>query len=96
MSIERWQTGKTHTTPDDSVRLQPQYIEVPDTGTADSLVELNHNLNRIPRGIRIVNAILGSAATFAWYRLSTDGAWTDRRISFRSRVANARLLLEVF
>lgn len=96
MSIERWRTDKTHAVADDAVRLQPEYIAIDDTGTADDLIEIFHTLNRVPRGMRVVNLALGSAGDFSWYRLSTDPEWTNRRISFRCRVANAQVLLEVF
>jgi hypothetical protein len=96
MSVERWSTGIMHESPEDSVRLQPQYIEVEDTGAADSVTELLHNLNRVPRGVRVVNVVLNSSGNFSCYRLKTDDPWTERRINLRFRPANARVLLEVF
>lgn len=93
---ERWRTESLLETSDDSVRFQPQYIEISDTGAVDSLNSVLHQVKRIPRGVRIVNVILASGDECAWYRLTTDPDWTDRQISLRFRAANARVLLEVF
>lgn len=93
---ERWRTDALHETAEDSVRLQPQYIEISDTGSVDALNTVLHQLKRTPRGVRVVNVILDSGDECAWYRLATDPDWTDRQISLRFRAANARVLLEVF
>lgn len=78
----------------DTVRLQPQYIEVEDTGTAGDVIRVLHNLNRVPRGVRIVNIV--HTAAVGWYREAGDADWTKREITLRFDESNARVLLEVF
>lgn len=96
MSVEQFQTSRFLNDPNDPVRLQPQLIQIEDTGAADSVNTILHQLYRIPRGVRIVNCALASADECVWYRLVTDDPWTDSIITLRFRCANARVLLEVF
>lgn len=72
----------------------PAFFAVEDTGVADALYTLRHDLGRVPRGMRIINAVASDAP--GWYRLATDPDWTKTELSFRCTVASARLMLEVF
>ncbi len=76
--------------------IMPWCVEVEDTGVLDGLVEIKHQLDRVPVGVRIVNARLQEAATPAWYALESDPEWTKTSVFLRFTVAHARLLLEVF
>lgn len=96
MSIERWSQAPMTTTHADLLRVQPQFIEITDTGAAGNLNSLDHNLGRVPRGVRIVNSVLSSIQDNTAFRLDTDDAWTDRHIGVRFTADNARVLLEVF
>lgn len=94
--VEQFQETRFAESAEDLHRLQPQFIQIADTGAADSENVALHGLNRIPRGVRIVNCALGSADECVWYRLATDEPWTNRFLYLRFRCANARVLLEVF
>lgn len=101
--IERWHTQQSwHATPDpirdlrEQDRLQPIYVEIADTGAANALNTVRHGMGRIPRGVRIVNAVLGASGSLSFHRLDTDDAWTDQVLTLRFDAANARVLLEVF
>lgn len=85
--------------------LVPTLYEINDTGVADTLNTIRHGLNRIPRGVRIINVALPAAdapAAVGWYRKDnggrelTDDVWdiTDLRIRFSHD--NLRVLLEIF
>lgn len=94
--VEQFTTTRFAESVEELHRLQPQFIQVSDTGAVDSVNTILHSLNRIPRGCRIVNSALASGDECVWYRLATDDAWTDRLLTVRFRCANARVLLEVF
>jgi len=103
MSIERWDTQQAWHATNDPVRdlwemdrLQPLYVEIADTGAANGLNTVRHGMGRVPRGVRIVNAVLGASGDISWHRLTTDDAWTDQALTLRFSAANARVLLEVF
>jgi len=78
------------------VRLQPERIEISDSGSADSLVTITHGLGRVPLGFRVVDRELTSGGDATEYRLDTDSDWTTREMYLRFRPANSRVLLEVF
>ena len=79
----------------DDVRYRRrQRIEIDDTGAAGTVNTFSHSLGRVPVGIQIINAV--SSAAVAWYRPSTDAAWTATQMSARFDQNNARVLLEVF
>lgn len=100
---ERWDTGRlivpTHDTPFDVRRildmLNPVRVEIEDTGAADSVNTVRHNLGRIPNKIVIARQEVPSTTPVAWYRNSTDAEWTDIDLTLRFNVANSRVLLEI-
>lgn len=95
--VEQFKITRFAESGEDMHRLQSQFIQVSDTGAADSLNTVLHNLNRVPRGFRIVNSAVASASAMTWYRLATDDPWTDRLLTFRLwGTTSARILLEVF
>lgn len=74
----------------------PHYVEVEDTGTADSVNYVAHGLGREPVGVKVVRCVLPTAAGDpACYQIDGD-MWTDRVIGVRFSAANARVLLEIF
>lgn len=101
--MERWNTSQiwqaTDNPASDLRELQlsrGMLIELEDSGSADSQIVVRHKLNRTPIGLRVINAILPSAGDCIWYRLDEFDTWDEREIRIRFRVANARVLLEVF
>jgi hypothetical protein len=103
MSIERWHTQKQWRATLDHMhdlreleRLSPVYVEIEDTDTGGTLHTIRHGLRRVPRGVRIVNAVLGTNTYCTCHRLDTDDAWTDEKMTLRFTADNARVLLEVF
>ena len=103
MTVERWHTDAMWRRTEDPVRdlrelerLRPVYVEIADTGDANSLHTLRHGLGRVPRGVRIVNVAVGASGDVSWHRLDTDAAWTNEELSLRISAGNARVLLEVF
>jgi len=100
---ERWGIEPTWDRTDNVVETQKrqyeaqgQLVEIEDTGTADSLNTIRHGLGRLPRGVRIVNAVVAAGADVCWYRLTTDDDWTESVLTLRFRSANTRVLLEIF
>lgn len=90
----------------DAVKLQPQYIEVEDTGAALSLNRVLHKLGRVPRGCRIVNKVVspGSASggmtvgTIAWFGVGTGdvpAGWLYCNGAAVSRTTYADLFAEI-
>lgn len=53
--VEQFQTTRFAESAEDLHRLQSQFIQIDDTGAEGSVNVVLHNLNRIPRGIRMVN-----------------------------------------
>lgn len=103
MTLERWYEDRLWRATDQPVhdlreleRVQPVYVGIEDTGSANSVNTVRHGLGRVPRGVRIVNAVLGSSGDISWHRLTTDDAWTKEVITLRFSAANAQVLLEVF
>lgn len=101
--MERWDTRNSWAATGDARRdlesLQSVLgglIEIPDTGSADAQVVVRHGLGRVPRGLRIVNAVVPSPGYVCWYRIDPDDVWDEREIRLRFRAANARVLLEIF
>lgn len=66
-----------------------------DSGTANSITTISHNLGRTPQGIRIINVAMVAAADAVWYRLRTDDDWNERNIDVRFRFDDCDMLLEV-
>lgn len=102
--IERWFTGRRAmglpTTLSALWRsladATPVYVEVGDTGPADTPLAIRHGLGSVPTGLRLVNQATGSAAgPVAWYREAGDPAWGSMELIVRFDVANAKVLLEV-
>ena len=76
---------------------QPVFLEIVDTDVSTTLNTVAHGLGRIPRGVRLVNmALQNDRQPVCWYRLDTDPAWTERELTLRFMMDNARVLLEVF
>lgn len=95
--MERWVTDPMLAKPDDAVRLQSCFIEVSDENTGPTeLLTIAHSLNRIPRGVKIVNMALVAGAECKWWRYDIDPAWTERHIFIRLNASGGRVLLEVF
>lgn len=95
MAIERWNTLPLAAYSSDLLRAQAQFLEIVDTGAADSVNTILHGLGRVPRGVRLINQVLGASGVNFPYRLATDDAWTDRKIAIRFPEANAHVLLEI-
>jgi hypothetical protein len=85
--------------------LVSEFIEIADTGAAGTVNAVRHGLGRVPRGVRLVQVVIGPGAgpvAVNFYRedsgvqMADDDAWTETQIALRFSHANVRVLLEVF
>lgn len=74
----------------------PYRVEVEDTGSANSLNTIRHELGYVPTGLKVINCSVPANGAPTWFRLDTDDDWTATTITLRFDVANARVLLEIF
>lgn len=80
-------------------RALGQLVEIEDSGTLGSLLEVEHGLGRVPSVVRIGKIQVGSGYTMtnpvqAWKR-EDDPADTERLFYVRISPASSRVLMEV-
>lgn len=102
-STEIWTTERLRRWADSFQRFitqhdyeSPYRVEIADTGLANSLNTVRHELGRVPVGLLVINCSVPANGAPVWFRLDSDDDWTSTTITLRFDVANARVLLEIF
>lgn len=72
-------------------------VVVWDTGSAGVVMRIRHGLGCVPRGVRVINAVVpaGTGGPLGWYREEGDGDWTREEVVLRWTVSGAAVVLEI-
>lgn len=85
--------GREDETLKEFIGLQPVFIEITTPTIPGELLEIEHNLGRIPQGYSIVDRPF---TMFNHGRDSTDTAWTEHFMYLRFSLAGTAMKIVVF